>query len=469
MAVKKKTVLLIVIPIVLIFVLGVCILGGFLVVKYFGKAKGEEIAKVKEFATDWAESFYNYLKGEVTASDENSALPKELENAKLKFIQLGENQIPVMILKYFDKSKNQDVVRAHYINDEGNIGFTGYYGDTNTEELDTILLYNREEKEYKWYAETVEKDGKHKYTDIEADVNELKYTAKHSQEEKYYESEEYKELSKKKEPIVFEKDEMSSGDNDEVSKFEETFISPEATNKSEEISIENIKDLDKLKENINNAANGYKEEKEVVTQEVTTRVEKEEEAIKEREEKIKREEEEKKKQEEEAKITSKNVQSKIGEHLKWAAVVYLGSDYGLPTVYKMTDQTGKVTIPGVDNSFMMCYEVVGLKSIQSLKDKVSTYMTSSAISKLGKSMWGEYTKGLKEYKGKVYLCRGGIGDGPSINTKKAKVLSSEKGVTKVQLSDINVLGDVLEATITLTVKYDVETQKYIITDASIKQ
>ena len=116
---------------------------------------------------------------------------------------------------------------------------------------------------------------------------------------------------------------------------------------------------------------------------------------------------------------------------------------------------------------MMVYEVVGLKSIQSLKDQMATYMTSDAITKLRKSPSSSYTEGLKEYNGKVYLVRGGIGDGPVVDTKKAKVLSSEKGITKVQLTDIDSLGDIVEATITLTVEYNKETGKYMITDCTI--
>ena len=167
------------------------------------------------------------------------------------------------------------------------------------------------------------------------------------------------------------------------------------------------------------------------------------------------------------KITAENIQSKIGEHLKWASLVYLGSDYGLPTVYEIKDVTGKVSIPGTKDH-MMTEEIVGLKSIQSLNNQIATYLSSNAINKLNKSMWVDYTEGLKEYNGKVYIVRGGIGDGPSIDIKKAKVLSSEKGISKIQLTDVNVLGNIPTANITLTVEYNKETKKYMITDATIQ-
>ena len=83
-------------------------------------------------------------------------------------------------------------------------------------------------------------------------------------------------------------------------------------------------------------------------------------------------------------------------------------------------------------------------------------------------MNGDYAKYLKEYNGKVYIVRGGIGDGPTINTKKAKVLSSENGISKIQLSDINALTGDTDAIITLTVEYNRDTEKYVITDCTIK-
>lgn len=176
--------------------------------------------------------------------------------------------------------------------------------------------------------------------------------------------------------------------------------------------------------------------------------------------------EEKQENYDEVEITEANIQSIIGNHLKWATMVYLGTDYGLDTVFETKDVTGTVNIPDVAD-YMMVYEIVGLESIQALKDKAATYLSEDAITTLNGSMWGSYTEGLKEYNGKVYLVRGGIGDGPSVDPTAAKILSSENGITKIQLTDICVLGDFPEALITLTVEF--ENNKYIISDCTIEK
>ena len=114
---------------------------------------------------------------------------------------------------------------------------------------------------------------------------------------------------------------------------------------------------------------------------------------------------------------------------------------------------------------MMTEEVVGLSNIQTLKDALNKYLSSDVISKTGRY---DSITNLKEYNGKVYIVRGGIGDGPDIDYKKAKLISSEGETTKVQLDDINVLGNVLEARITATITYDKSTLSYKITDYSVK-
>lgn len=168
----------------------------------------------------------------------------------------------------------------------------------------------------------------------------------------------------------------------------------------------------------------------------------------------------------ETKITSKNIQSKIGNHLKWFSAAYMGACYGWDSVYKYKDVTGKVKIPGVQN--MMIYELVGAKSFAGMKSTLAKYVSKSKFSKFnvddGINGWG-FLKELREYKGKVYWCNGGIGGGPSINTKKAKVISSENGISKIKMNVDYYTGDIC-AQITLTVKY--KDGKYLITDWKVK-
>ena len=53
----------------------------------------------------------------------------------------------------------------------------------------------------------------------------------------------------------------------------------------------------------------------------------------------------------------------------------------------------------------MTEEVVGLSSIQSLKDLLNKYLSNDVITKTGKY---DSITNLKEYNGKVYIVRGGI-------------------------------------------------------------
>lgn len=159
-----------------------------------------------------------------------------------------------------------------------------------------------------------------------------------------------------------------------------------------------------------------------------------------------------------ATLTNENVQEKIGEHLKWFSAAYDGEIFGWPRIYKYKNVTDEVTIPDIErSSYAELYELEGAKSKENMKNELAKYVDSSKFDKF------EYflNDNLKEYDGKVYWVNGGIGDGPVINLNTAKVLSSEKGVSKVRLTIDNPFEETNPYVI-VTVEY--KNGKYIITD-----
>ena len=106
----------------------------------------------------------------------------------------------------------------------------------------------------------------------------------------------------------------------------------------------------------------------------------------------------------------------------------------------------------------MVYEVVGLTSIDSLKEQLSKYVSAEKFSKFSEAIG----KDLKEYNGKVYWTSGGIGEGTYL--KDYDFQSSDGGVAKVKLNYYDGLSGQLEQSITLTLEYQPDTTSYLITD-----
>ena len=486
---SKKT--KIIIAIILILVIIASAVGGYFIYQY---TEGQ-----KPIEQGWANTYYNYIK-----KDSNGNIQ---DNSKLSFIEVKNIQEPVMLVEYNKENKtNTDI---YYIND-GTVKNIIDLGITDVE-----LLYDISNQKYDWYThketesadiykkvssqiagETTEPENtvENTITNNTEPTNTTESTNTANSTEPANTAESTNPTANSTEPAnatensnttnttestnatetdgeyTFAKGEeiteaKTDGSKISIPKFDTIFV--KADTDLDKIDYKKDMEDKELKTAIAEGANKYKTEDEIITDEIKAETAQKVTEVEQKKQEMETAKAEKEKAEEEAmKITAENIQTKIGEHLKYASCVYLGSYYGLPTVYKTNDVTGKVTIPGASEE-MMVYEVVGLKSIQSLKDQMATYMTSEAITKLRKSQFSSYTEGLKEYNGKVYLVRGGIGDGPVVDTKKAKVLSSEKGITKVQLTDIDSLGDIVEATITLTIEYNKETGKYMITDCTI--
>ena len=137
--------------------------------------------------------------------------------------------------------------------------------------------------------------------------------------------------------VSFDQDDFIRDEtNMNLSEFDKLFIETETSNAGK-TNIDFSSDDLNFRDTITNAVNGYKSDEELATDEMK-------ETVTNRIEEINKIEEEQKRQEEleKAKLTTDNVDTRIGENLKWFSAAYLGSTYGWYYVYDYEDVTGKV-------------------------------------------------------------------------------------------------------------------------------
>lgn len=416
---KKKIIIL---ASIFLFIIGIGVFFGW---KYYDSTRS--------VGSTWGDTYYYYIRD---SKDNNKK--KIPNNSKIKFIQVPEVDKPVMLINY--KKKNKEYSDVYYIKkDKVN-------NAVNEEPSEIEFLYNIENKEYNWYVHTTQ-DKKEYYVPLK-DIIDNKEDIK---SENSYAYEEGAEISA----------ESENGETISIPKFDSEFIKPE-------ITIEDIKYNEdfsnaELQEVIIGGIENYKPFDKIITDKVKEEIEQEVEEVNQKLEDI-----EKAKEEAEIKITSNNVQEKIGEHLKWFSGAYLGVMYGWPKVFTYKEVTDNVKIPTAECKDATIYEVVGLNSIKSLTTQLSDYVSKDKFSRFyanGDNFVGYFT----EYNNQVYWCNLGIGDGDYINSKNAKVLSSPNGISKVQLQVINSMFDEVRETITVTVTYNKDTKKYLITDWLVKQ
>ena len=449
---KKNNLFKIILPIIILVVLVGAGIGGYFVYQI--------IQYNKPIETAWGQKYFEYI--EANTDQGNRTFPKEVLDGSMSFIQLEDNSDPIMIARYTVPNSEEKRLTMCFPNSNGNITSTAWVNTKEQGELGEIkLLYNIEQKQYKWYYITEDSEGRKNCQDV---LNQVKVGQKASEliEENIdvTSNEEYKKLEDERLKKMYDFDKNVTNQKT----FEETFIEPEGV-ETKKISFNSFINLKELKNNMREATSEYKSNNEIVTAEAKENVEKK---VAEYEEEQKRIAEEAARKAEAMKITQSNVIEKVGEHLKYFAGCYLGRTYGIGTIYKLTDVTGKVNVPGTHPEYEMSYEVVGLSSISSLNDLFKKYISDDVVSRLKNSGSGNITADLHDYNGKVYWVRGGIGDGPEINYKKAKVLSSEGDTSTIQLDNIDVLGNILTERITVTVKYDEATSTYKITNYSVK-
>lgn len=390
--------------------------------------------KVNEsVGTTWGDTYYAYLKGVKTYSDKTEyGLPSNSNNVSVEFIQATVEKDPVMVMSYQENSTQYSNV--YYISNEGNVEYSQYTTQGSLE-----FLYNIENEKYSWYMHTAE-ENLQKYQSLE-NITEVLLGETTETEEISFE----------------ENDFIRNEENMNVSEFDKIFVETEISNEGK-INIDFNSDNLDFRDEIVNAVNGYKTDEELTTDEIKQN-------ISTRVEELKQIEEEQKKQEEleKVKLTTANVNTRIGNNLKWFSAAYLGSTYGWYYVYDYEDVTGEVSIPGVDQ-YMMVDEVVGAGSIENMKNSLAEYMTTDVINRLASN--SEFDYGFEEYNGKVYWVTGGVGDGYNIDYDKAEVISSDGVTSKVLVENYNAIGNTKFQDITVTVTY--ENDKYMITDYEVE-
>jgi len=296
---NKKTLGIIIAIIVILLI--VAIIGGIFVFKN-ENSTGTEWGDVyfKELVRDSQKHTIEYTDDNGEKKSQEDDYYADSKNAKVQFIQVKENTVPMMAVTY---EKNNNVNLAVY---SARKVEEGHYSTTvstfpNTTNKDSVnysiqLLYNLEKQEYVWYIKS-EYENREEYSPLSfylmEDTNQPKSERTYS----------------------FTKDEMKIGQTTEdgtpiLSKFEQTFI---IINDIEDTSISlgdihNINE-NELKKSIKVATENYqdinktiKEEVKVATEAKVTELENKKEQIKiDEEEKAKKEAEEKAKAEEEAK------------------------------------------------------------------------------------------------------------------------------------------------------------------------
>ena len=415
---KKKKIILI-ICITILFILLVT-LGGYLGWSWY--------QTTRTTGSTWGDTYYSYIVDSKEKKEKKNKFPEE---ATIEFIQVSDIKDPIMVVSH--EKKKETYTDIYHINKDE------VENVISIASSDVELLYEIETKKYNWYVHS-SNDEKEEYTKVEEMIEKESPSANYTFD-----------LDEKITVETVENEELS------IPKVDTIFVKPD-------ISINEIKYQDdmnnkELKDSMVEGVEKYQPTKEITTDKVKEEVEKEVEKVTKKQEELEKAQEEvKKKQEEEAmKITSSNIQTKIGTHLKWFSSAYLGVVYGWYKLFPYKDVSDTVTIPTPECNGAMIEEVTGVKSLNSLKKELANYVAESQISRFSFDYFTEYNN-------QVYWCNMGVGDGPAIDTTKAKVLSSENGSSKIELEEYNELSGYKSSTITLTVTYNKETAKYLITD-----
>ena len=450
----KKKILFIVIPIVLaILIVGIV---GIVVV-------GAILSKNKSVGTTWGDTYYAYLKEAINEKDLSEAEEKfgmqlGMKDAKISFCDIEEDANPSMVMTYSKDENNY--INVYQINNDNKVTYVAYKQPSEIE-----YLYNIENQNYNWYIHE-NSSTSDSYILLKNIVDRLKNNSDKSEQSGNV------NIAEIQADYTIEKDEAEvsqetiDGNKLTMLRFDQIFVRPEIKlNEQIDFNID-IKE-NELKKSITNAVTNFKKESEKLTNEIKECVLKKAEESKNKTEEM---ENAKKKvnQAKDMNVTQSDLIAKLGNHLKHFSACYLGRNYGPSILYKVQDVTGKVKIPNT-SEYEMVEEVVGLSSISELENQLKTYLSDEVISKLKTGSWGNITADMHEYNGKVYIVRGGIGDGPAIEWNKAKLISSEGNITKVELEEINLLGNFVDEKITVTLKYDEEKSNFIVTDYLAKK
>lgn len=308
---KKKSKKPLIITIVVLVVLIICAVAGFFIWKF--NKENESVG------TTWGDTYYAYLKEGTElkdfASREKYGLQQNMSNVTLQFEEIEEDKAPVMIMNYEENDANY--VNVYHINNENKVVNVSYKEPSKVE-----LLYNIDLKQYIWYVH-VEKANADLYMPIQLDEEEINKDSKDTNkiEENSVKNTTSDEIVSTEitADITIGNDEETSikkldGSKVTLSKYDETFVKPEIeSSKVINIDINNI-DKNDLKDAIKETVQGYKQEKEIITDEVQEKVDDKVDEVEDTVKEIKDAKAEiKKKQEEEAKKKAEEEERKKAE------------------------------------------------------------------------------------------------------------------------------------------------------------
>lgn len=282
---KKKVIIIISIILVILIITGI-------VIGICLKNKNEENSEEKdETGSKWGDTYYAYIKEALEEDDKAEAEEKYgiiqgMEDAKLQFCEIEENQDPAMIMTY--KKNNSSYVNVYQKTDDGKVTYIAYKQPTDIE-----YLYNIEKDDYSWYIHA-NNENSETYSLLKNIVNKLKENSSKSEENANVNIAELKADYTIKQDEKEETWETESGEKVTLSKFDEIFVKPEIEENSKIEFNSEIKEKD-LQEEFKKAVEKHQKEMLKITDEVIARVTKKMEETKIKKEKIEKAKEEAKK------------------------------------------------------------------------------------------------------------------------------------------------------------------------------
>lgn len=347
---KKKKVIIITSIILVILIITGIVIGICLKNKNEEKNEGENVTGSK-----WGDTYYAYLKealeeNDKTEAEEKYGIIQGMEDAKLQFCEIEENQDPAMIMTY--KKDNNSYVNVYQKTDDEKVTYIAYKQPTDIE-----YLYNIEKEEYSWYIHANDENSE-AYSLLKNIVNKLKENSSKSEENANVNIAELEADYTIKQNEKEETWETESGEKVTLAKFDEIFVKPEVEENNKIDFSSEIEEKD-LEEEFKKAVEKHQKEIEKITDEIKENIAKKVEEIKIKKEKIEKAKEEAKKG------------LKIGKYtLKYGKYVGYVDDYRLDEILVLnSDGTCSLTANWQGKGY----------SARSFKYKVGTYNFAQGV------------------------------------------------------------------------------------------
>lgn len=289
----KKKIWIIVIAILLVMIIVAAVIVGIFLHNKNKEDKGND-----SVGSTWGDTYYAYLteaisEEDLTVAEERYGMKLDMENAKLQFCEVEQDQNPTMIMTY--NKNNSSYINIYQIDENNKVIYVSYKQPTSVE-----YLYNIEKSEYLWYVHK-NSENDDSYSSLKNIIEKLKQNSTESEDS---DDVNIAELDadytiNKNETEVSQ--ETVDGTTLTYSKFDELFVKPEITlNKQVDFNVDIKKD--ELKKSLSEAVGDYAGESSKLTDEIKAEVTKKVDEIKKKIEEVNTAKEalEKKKAEEEA-------------------------------------------------------------------------------------------------------------------------------------------------------------------------